>query len=140
MSSFFTFDKEKQTFLIFYLCSLTFLMLIDEYFTSFPFQANSYSIALLSNGNNDNIYIIPLMADLDSNTRGTFAYEQAISGPLIDQANQEINRMFPNVYFSASWVAVFTWRNVMLSKLGVSQFEFMGSLQYITIQIHFLDF
>ncbi|KAI5102918.1 hypothetical protein C0J45_6499 [Silurus meridionalis] len=58
--------------------------------------------------------IAPLWTDLDSDSGGKWTYEQATSGPLIDQANQEINRMFPNVYFSASWVLVSTWENVPL--------------------------
>ncbi|KAK3529165.1 hypothetical protein QTP70_019408, partial [Hemibagrus guttatus] len=55
--------------------------------------------------------IAPMWTDLDFYV-GVKKYEQATSGPLIDQANQEINRMFPNVYFSANWVFVATWENV----------------------------
>ncbi|KAG7325399.1 hypothetical protein KOW79_011715 [Hemibagrus wyckioides] len=55
--------------------------------------------------------IAPLWTDLDFYV-GVKKYEQATSGPLIDQANQEINRMFPDVYFSARWVFVATWENV----------------------------
>ncbi|KAK3559689.1 hypothetical protein QTP86_017673, partial [Hemibagrus guttatus] len=55
--------------------------------------------------------IAPMWTDLDFYV-GVKKYEQATSGPLIDQANQEINRMFPNVYFSAHWVFVATWENV----------------------------
>ncbi|KAF4084632.1 hypothetical protein AMELA_G00108190 [Ameiurus melas] len=57
--------------------------------------------------------ISPLWTDLDFNV-GEKKYEQATCGPLIDKANQEINRMFPNVDFSASWVFVATWENVPL--------------------------
>ncbi|KAI5086721.1 hypothetical protein C0J45_23921, partial [Silurus meridionalis] len=56
--------------------------------------------------------IAPLWTDLDSDIGGQWTYEQATSGPLISQANQEINRTFPNVSFSASWVFVSTWENV----------------------------
>ncbi|XP_053541381.1 alpha-tectorin isoform X4 [Ictalurus punctatus] len=57
--------------------------------------------------------ISPLWTDLNFNV-GEKKYEQATSGPLIDKANQEINRMFPDVDFSASWVFVATWENVPL--------------------------
>ncbi|XP_046708911.1 alpha-tectorin-like [Silurus meridionalis] len=70
--------------------------------------------------------IAPLWTDLDSDSGGRWTYEQATSGPLIAQANLEINRMFPNVYFSASWVFVSTWENVPL--------EFSG-FQGATLQI-----
>ncbi|MCJ8738151.1 hypothetical protein PDJAM_G00032320 [Pangasius djambal] len=56
--------------------------------------------------------IAPLWTDLDADQGGRWTYEQATSGPLIDQVNQEINRMFPYAYFSASWVFVSTWENV----------------------------
>lgn len=62
--------------------------------------------------------IAPLWTDLDFNSGGTWTYEQATYGPLINQANQEINRMFPSLYFSASWVFVSTWQNVPLEFSG----------------------
>ncbi|KAF5891652.1 pancreatic secretory granule membrane major glycoprotein GP2-like isoform X1, partial [Clarias magur] len=62
--------------------------------------------------------IAPLWTDLDSDSGGRWTYEQATYGPLINQANQEINRMFPNIYFSASWVFVSTWENVPLELSG----------------------
>ncbi|XP_058262582.1 uncharacterized protein LOC131363755 isoform X2 [Hemibagrus wyckioides] len=67
--------------------------------------------------------IAPLWTDLDADSGGRWTYEQATSGPLIDQANQEISRTFSYVSFSASWVFVATWENVPLefsSFLGAS--------------------
>ncbi|KAK3528445.1 hypothetical protein QTP70_000148 [Hemibagrus guttatus] len=67
--------------------------------------------------------IAPLWTDLDADSGGRWTYEQATSGPLIDQANQEISRTFPYLFFSASWVFVATWENVPLefsSFLGAS--------------------
>lgn len=58
--------------------------------------------------------IAPLWTDLDAESGGIWTYEQATSGPLIDQANSEIWRMFPYDSFSASWVFVATWENVPL--------------------------
>ncbi|KAM9462841.1 pancreatic secretory granule membrane major glycoprotein GP2-like [Clarias gariepinus] len=62
--------------------------------------------------------IAPLWTDLDSDSGGRWTYEQATYGPLINQANQEINKMFPSLYFSASWVFVSTWQNVPLELSG----------------------
>ncbi|XP_047673306.1 uncharacterized protein LOC113662188 isoform X2 [Tachysurus fulvidraco] len=62
--------------------------------------------------------IAPLWTDLDADSGGRWTYEQATSGPLIDQANQEITRTFPYVSFSASWVFVATWENVPLEFSG----------------------
>ncbi|KAF4084623.1 hypothetical protein AMELA_G00108200 [Ameiurus melas] len=58
--------------------------------------------------------IAPLWTDLDADSGGRWTYEQATSGPLLDQANSEISRTFPYVSFSASWVFVATWENVPL--------------------------
>ncbi|GAA6084215.1 uncharacterized protein LOC113662188 isoform X1 [Tachysurus ichikawai] len=71
--------------------------------------------------------IAPLWTDLDSDSGGRWTYEQATSGPLIDQANQEITRTFPYVSFSASWVFVATWKNVPLE---LSWFQ-VASLQVV---------
>ncbi|XP_060719731.1 alpha-tectorin-like isoform X12 [Tachysurus vachellii] len=62
--------------------------------------------------------IAPLWTDLDADIGGRWTYEQATSGPLIRQANQEITRTFPYVSFSASWVFVATWENVPLENSG----------------------
>ncbi|KAG7325403.1 hypothetical protein KOW79_011719 [Hemibagrus wyckioides] len=78
-------------------------------------QVNNIFIKFIANGSYHGDYISPLEAPVES-TSGNLTYEQDSSGPLIDQANQEIKRMFPKVSFSASWVFVLTWRNVMLYK------------------------
>ncbi|KAL7857411.1 hypothetical protein SRHO_G00163100 [Serrasalmus rhombeus] len=54
--------------------------------------------------------IAPLWTDLDMYTRGNVSYEQATSGPLLQTATDEMNRMFPG--FSASWVFVATWEKM----------------------------
>ncbi|KAI5614384.1 hypothetical protein C0J50_8971 [Silurus asotus] len=56
--------------------------------------------------------IAPLWTDLDANDGGKWTYQQATNGSLIARANNEINKMFPNDYFSAVWVFVSTWTNV----------------------------
>ncbi|XP_058262652.1 pancreatic secretory granule membrane major glycoprotein GP2-like isoform X2 [Hemibagrus wyckioides] len=94
------------------------------------------SIILL--GRNE-ISFSPLCTKVDPNTRGSLSYEQATSGPLIDQANKEIKRMFSNVSFSASWVLVLTWRNVLLyPNLGVASYQFVltwngGQLYFVVM-------
>ncbi|KAK3559687.1 hypothetical protein QTP86_017671, partial [Hemibagrus guttatus] len=45
--------------------------------------------------------ITPLWTDLDADSGGRWTYEQATSGPLIDQANQEISRT--EHHFKLSW-------------------------------------
>ncbi|KAI5608747.1 hypothetical protein C0J50_12191, partial [Silurus asotus] len=68
--------------------------------------------------------IAPLFTELDFYI-GEKTYKQATSGPLIDQANQEINNMFPEVNFLASWVFVATWKNVPVefSNSEISSFQ-----------------
>ncbi|KAI5628110.1 sushi, nidogen and EGF-like domain-containing protein 1, partial [Silurus asotus] len=56
--------------------------------------------------------IAPLWTDLDANDGGKWTYQQATNGSLIAQANNEINKMFPDDYFSACWVFVSTWDEV----------------------------
>ncbi|KAI5618056.1 hypothetical protein C0J50_22645 [Silurus asotus] len=80
--------------------------------------------------------IAPLWTDLDSDSGGKWTYEQATSGPLIDQTNQEINRMFPIVYFSASWVFVSTWENVPLEFSGFQAGYGMESSSFVTIPVN----
>ncbi|KAK3559675.1 hypothetical protein QTP86_014397 [Hemibagrus guttatus] len=94
--------------------------IVDESFVYFLSQLNidGYLAFFVPNINDElpdsqlgKDLIAPMWTDLDFYV-GVKKYEQATSGPLIDQANQEINRMFPNVYFSANWVFVATWENV----------------------------
>ncbi|KAL7869989.1 hypothetical protein AOLI_G00139770 [Acnodon oligacanthus] len=54
--------------------------------------------------------IAPLWTDLDMYTRGNVSYEEDTSGPLLQTATDEMNRMFPG--FSASWVFVATWEKM----------------------------
>ncbi|KAL7869916.1 hypothetical protein AOLI_G00139040, partial [Acnodon oligacanthus] len=56
--------------------------------------------------------IAPLWTDIDSYTRGNISYEQATNGSLIELATNELNRMFPGLNFSASWVFVATWEKM----------------------------
>ncbi|GAA6112236.1 alpha-tectorin-like, partial [Tachysurus ichikawai] len=72
--------------------------------------------------------IAPLWTDLDADSGGRWTYEQATSGPLIRQANQEITKTFPYVSFSASWVFVATWENVPLENSGYPE---AASLQVV---------
>lgn len=58
--------------------------------------------------------IAPLWTDLDADEGGNWTYEQATSGPLIDEAMNVIHNMVPSLNFSASWVFVSTWENVPL--------------------------
>ncbi|XP_047673815.1 alpha-tectorin-like [Tachysurus fulvidraco] len=72
--------------------------------------------------------IAPLWTDLDADSGGRWTYEQATSGPLINQANLEINRTFPYASFPASWVFVATWENVPLENSG---YQGAASLQVV---------
>ncbi|KAI4895043.1 hypothetical protein NFI96_016161 [Prochilodus magdalenae] len=56
--------------------------------------------------------IAPLWTDIDAYSRGNISYEQATSGPLIERATYEMNRMFPELNSSASWVFVGTWEKM----------------------------
>ncbi|KAI4894714.1 hypothetical protein NFI96_034359 [Prochilodus magdalenae] len=56
--------------------------------------------------------IAPLWTDVDSYNRGNITYEEATSGPLLDQATMDINRFFPDVNITVSWVFVATWEKM----------------------------
>ncbi|XP_036429104.1 alpha-tectorin-like [Colossoma macropomum] len=52
--------------------------------------------------------IAPLWTDIEANTGGIF-YEEATSGLLLQLATSKINKMFPGLNFSASWIFLGTW-------------------------------
>ncbi|XP_066520057.1 uncharacterized protein [Hoplias malabaricus] len=56
--------------------------------------------------------IAALWTDIDIYTRNNISYEQATSGPLINQASSAIQQLFPGTAFTAGWVFVATWSNV----------------------------
>ncbi|XP_066522553.1 uncharacterized protein [Hoplias malabaricus] len=56
--------------------------------------------------------IAALWTDIDIYTRNNISYEQATSGPLINQASSAIQQLFPGTNFTAGWVLVATWSNV----------------------------
>lgn len=58
--------------------------------------------------------IAPLWTDLEAGEGGTWTYEQATSGELIEEVTKAMNIMQPGLNYSASWVFVSTWTNVLL--------------------------
>ncbi|KAL1264771.1 hypothetical protein QQF64_005126 [Cirrhinus molitorella] len=63
-----------------------------------------------ANGSQD--IIAGLWTDLDNRVRGVVSYQQYTSGNVLTNASQDINTLFPNLNFSASWVFVATWNKV----------------------------
>ncbi|KAF5891653.1 pancreatic secretory granule membrane major glycoprotein GP2-like isoform X1, partial [Clarias magur] len=69
--------------------------------------------------------IAPLWTDLDINKGGTWTYEQATNGSLLNAATQIMDIFYPNLNFSASWVFACAWWNVPAeSTLGNATFQF----------------
>ncbi|XP_051770088.1 uncharacterized protein LOC127523435 isoform X2 [Ctenopharyngodon idella] len=56
--------------------------------------------------------IAPLWTDIDNSRKGTISYRQVSDGPLLNRASRDINKYFPNLNFSASWVFIATWDKV----------------------------
>ncbi|XP_071318954.1 alpha-tectorin-like [Trachinotus anak] len=56
--------------------------------------------------------IAPFWVDLDNRNNGQILYNQYTSGPVLQQATQDINAYFPELNFNASWVFVATWYQV----------------------------
>ncbi|XP_066522446.1 uncharacterized protein [Hoplias malabaricus] len=56
--------------------------------------------------------IAGIWTDINTYTRKNISYEQATSGPLIDQATDAVRQSFPGADFTAGWVFVATWQNV----------------------------
>ncbi|KAK9965090.1 hypothetical protein ABG768_004199 [Culter alburnus] len=56
--------------------------------------------------------IAPLWTDINNSRKGTISYRQVTDGPLLNRASRDINKYFPNLNFSASWVFIATWDKV----------------------------
>ncbi|XP_071318951.1 alpha-tectorin-like isoform X2 [Trachinotus anak] len=56
--------------------------------------------------------IAPFWVDMDTRISGQVYYNQYTSGPVLQQATQDINAYFPELNFNASWVFVATWYQV----------------------------
>ncbi|XP_056626951.1 uncharacterized protein LOC130438790 [Triplophysa dalaica] len=53
--------------------------------------------------------IAPLWTELDDYGLGAYYYQEYTSGDVLTRATQDINRYYPGLSFSASWVFVATW-------------------------------
>ncbi|XP_066520058.1 sushi, nidogen and EGF-like domain-containing protein 1 [Hoplias malabaricus] len=69
--------------------------------------------------------IAGLWTDIDTYTRGDITFQQATSGPLLQQATTVIKQSFSLTSFSATWVFVGTWQNV----------EFEPDTEAVTFQV-----
>ncbi|XP_067225186.1 uncharacterized protein si:dkey-32n7.7 [Chanodichthys erythropterus] len=56
--------------------------------------------------------IAPLWTDINNSRKGTISYRQVTDGRLLNRASRDINKYFPNLNFSASWVFIATWDKV----------------------------
>ncbi|XP_050979931.1 transmembrane protease serine 7-like [Labeo rohita] len=57
--------------------------------------------------------IAPLWRDIDNTEKGTISYRQVTTDAnLLNRASRDINKYFPNLNFSASWVFIATWDKV----------------------------
>ncbi|XP_048027547.1 uncharacterized protein LOC125255978 [Megalobrama amblycephala] len=56
--------------------------------------------------------IAPLWTDINNSRKGTISYRQVTDGPLLKRASRDLNKYFPNLNFSASWVFIATWDEV----------------------------
>ncbi|XP_026133415.1 uncharacterized protein LOC113112189 [Carassius auratus] len=69
--------------------------------------------------------IAPLWADINNNNEGTISYRQVTDALLLNRASRDINKYFPNINFSASWVFIATWDKVpyYINKEAESTFQ-----------------
>ncbi|XP_059387706.1 uncharacterized protein LOC132121957 [Carassius carassius] len=69
--------------------------------------------------------IIALWADINNNKEGTISYRQVTDALLLNRASRDINKYFPNMNFSASWVFIATWDKVpyYINKEAKSTFQ-----------------
>ncbi|XP_043118558.1 uncharacterized protein LOC122361707 isoform X2 [Puntigrus tetrazona] len=56
--------------------------------------------------------IAPLWTDINNNIKGTIFYRQVTDARLLNRASREINKYFPKLNFTASWVFIATWDKV----------------------------
>ncbi|KAK2876893.1 hypothetical protein Q8A67_020989 [Cirrhinus molitorella] len=56
--------------------------------------------------------IAPLWTDIDNRGKGTISYRQVTDAHFLNRASRDIQKYFPNLNFSASWVFVATWDKV----------------------------
>ncbi|XP_026078957.1 uncharacterized protein LOC113056404 [Carassius auratus] len=56
--------------------------------------------------------IAPLWTDIDNSKKGTISYRQVTDAHLLNRASRDINKYFPNLKFSATWVFIATWDKV----------------------------
>uniref|UniRef100_A0A8C1XRN5 Uncharacterized protein n=1 Tax=Cyprinus carpio TaxID=7962 RepID=A0A8C1XRN5_CYPCA len=56
--------------------------------------------------------IAPLWTDINNSEQGTISYRQVKDAHLLNRASREVNKYFPRLNFSASWVFIATWDKV----------------------------
>uniref|UniRef100_A0A672NI49 NIDO domain-containing protein n=1 Tax=Sinocyclocheilus grahami TaxID=75366 RepID=A0A672NI49_SINGR len=56
--------------------------------------------------------IAPLWTDIYNYEKGTISYRQVTDAHLLNRASRDINKYFPNLKFSATWVFIATWDKV----------------------------
>ncbi|XP_029432728.1 alpha-tectorin-like isoform X2 [Rhinatrema bivittatum] len=61
---------------------------------------------------NDYVIIAPFWADINNQIEGVISYRESQDQQLLKRATLDINRYFPSLYFTASWVFVATWNRV----------------------------
>lgn len=78
-----------------------------------PYPVSIYSVGIIA----------PLWTNLNVTSGGQVFYQKFTNGSLLSQATEDINRMFPDEYFTPSWLFIVTWEKVSLaSDTGVRFF------------------
>uniref|UniRef100_A0A3B4D3L9 NIDO domain-containing protein n=1 Tax=Pygocentrus nattereri TaxID=42514 RepID=A0A3B4D3L9_PYGNA len=88
--------------------------------------------------------IAPLWTDLDNRKEGVISHNQYSEGSVLLRATQDINRYFPKVNFTASWVFVATWDGVpYYNQPGKASFQVVlisrGTLSFMLINYGPID-
>ncbi|MFT7814773.1 alpha-tectorin-like, partial [Arapaima gigas] len=99
-TTFFFFGNSYQQLYVNDNGDLTFAQALQAYI---PYQFPAY-------GERD--IIAPFWTDLDTRGHGTISYRQVTSGSILQQATNDINRYFPRLSFTATWVFIATWDRV----------------------------
>ncbi|XP_058261506.1 alpha-tectorin-like [Hemibagrus wyckioides] len=68
--------------------------------------------------------IAPLWTDFEANYHDRVIYKEVTSGPLLFQATQDINTMFPGKDFYATWLFIATWQTMsFINNTGSATFQ-----------------
>ncbi|XP_050980944.1 uncharacterized protein LOC127174522 [Labeo rohita] len=94
----------------------------NGYLTFSQPSSQHFPYSFPANGSQD--IIAGLWTNLNNYVSGVVSYQQYANGSVLTRATQDINTLFPNVTFNASWVFVATWDKVAHFSLSSTETSF----------------